>query len=276
MTTPLVSIILPAHNAARTIRQAIESVRRQTYTNWELIIINDGSTDATGALVTEIAAVESRIRSILFSQNKGIQRALNEGLLQAKGEYLARIDADDVWADVKKLAAQVEYCNSHPDCALLGTGIIVQDTEGNELYRFLNPETDEQIRRTLLYRNCFSHSSVMFRKDAALRFNGYDESERVRHLEDYDLWLKIGTIGSMANLPLYAVRFTSDPATISGRHKLTQLRQQLALVRPFKSRYPGGASATIKAYLRFFLYAGFEKATPQRIKNWILAWYKRV
>lgn len=274
-TPPRVSIILPTHNGARTVRAAIESVRQQSLKEWELIVINDGSTDHTGALVTEIAGIDQRIRIVRFDRNQGIQKALNEGLLQARASYIARIDDDDLWSDAKKLSLQVRYLDEHPECVLVGTGVIVQDAAGNELYRFLNPETDAEIRAAMLYRNCFSHSAVMFRKDAALHFNGYDEGERVRHLEDYDLWLKLGTRGSLANLPIYAIRFTSDSSTISGQHKLEQLKRQLSVAAPYCSAYPGAALAHAKAYLRFLAYAAFRRVTPKAVQDWLISLYKR-
>lgn len=272
----LVSIILPTHNGARFIRRAIESVRAQSVKDWELIIINDGSTDATGSLITEIAAIEPRIRILHFTSNKGIQKALNEGLLQAKAEYIARIDDDDVWADAKKIEKQLQYLAEHPDCVLVGTGLIVQNEDGDELYRFLNPITDEEIRRRILYRNCFSHSTVLFKKAAALTFNGYDESEQALHTEDYDLWLKLGTIGTFVNLPEYLVRFTSRPGTISSKNKLAQFKHQLSITKQYQEKYPGYVVARIKSYMRLVIYSIFGVVIPSRIQAKIVSYYKRV
>lgn len=272
---PLISVILPTHNGARFIRRAIESVRAQTLKDWELIVVNDGSTDATGSLVTEIGSVEPRIRSLHFQQNKGIQKALNEGLLQARGEYIARIDDDDVWVDPQKLEKQIRYFAEHPECVLVGTGLIVQDEDGDELYRFLNPMSDAEIRRRILYRNCFSHSAVLFKKSAAMTFNGYDESEMVRHTEDYDLWLKLGTIGTMVNLPEYSVRFTSRPGAISSVNKLEQFKHQLSITRAYQGRYPGYIGARVRSLLRLWLYQCFGLLVPTSLQTWIMSYYKK-
>ena len=274
---PLVSILLPTHNGARFIRRSIESIRSQTFKDWELIVVNDGSTDATGALVSEIAAIDKRIRLIRFETNKGIQKALNEGLIQAKGELIARLDDDDVWADPEKLKKQIEYLAAHPDCVLVGTGVIVQNEAGDELYRFLNPVSDEKIRRRLLYRNCFSHSSVLFRRSAAMKFSGYDESEATLHTEDYDLWLKLGTVGKLANLAEYLVRFTSRAGAISNNNKLAQLRRQLAITGKYGSSttYRGYPASRIKSYLRYALYWTFGKFVPARTQEMFIRFYKR-
>lgn len=272
---PSVSIILPTHNGAKFIRRAIESVRAQSIKDWELIVINDGSTDSTGTLVTEIGSIDNRIRVILFTENKGIQKALNEGLIQAKADHVARIDDDDVWADSKKLEKQLAFMATHPNCVLVGTGIIVQDEQGNELYRFLNPVKDQQIRSRIIYRNCFSHSTVLFRKSAAMKFNGYDESEATKHAEDYDLWLKLGTIGIFENLPEYAVRFTTRAGAISNSNKLDQFRKQLAITKSYEGRYPNYCSNRFKSQLRYGLYWLFGKLVPARTQDWFVSYYKR-
>jgi len=273
---PLVSIILPTYNGARFIRRAIESVRAQSVTDWELLIVNDGSSDATGSLITEISAIEPRIRILNFRENKGIQKALNEGLLQSKGEYIARIDDDDVWSDAHKLDKQLTFMAENPDCVLVGTGLVVQNENGDELYRFLNPVSDFEIRCRILYRNCFSHSTVLFKKAAALKFNGYDESELARHTEDYDLWLKLGTVGSFANLPEYSVRFTSRPGNISSKNKLSQFRHQLAITGQYRGKYPGYIAARIKSYLRLWLYAALGAFVSSKMQARFIGYYKRV
>ncbi len=273
--TPIVSIILPTHNGAAFIRRAIESVRAQTCKEWELLVINDGSTDATGSLVTEVASIEPRIKILRFEKNKGIQKALNEGMLQARGEYIARIDDDDVWSDNRKLEKQLAFMSANPACLLVGTGVIVQDEKGVELYRFRNPLTDSAIRCRLLFKNCFSHSTVLFRRAAAMRFHGYDESEAALHVEDYDLWLKLGTIGQLSNLPDYAVRFTQRKQAISGRHKGIQLAKQRLVTARFAAAYPGARLAHLASVARSLGYRAFS-LLPSSIQQRLLSAYKRL
>ncbi len=270
-----VSILLPTHNGARFIRRAIESVRAQTLKEWELIIINDGSSDATGSLIAEIASIDERIRIISLGSNKGIQKALNEGLMQARTNLIARIDDDDVWSDQRKLEKQVAFLAANPSCVLVGTGLIVQNEEGDELYRFLNPESDAAIRKQILYRNCFSHSTVMFLKSAAMQFNGYDESEATLHTEDYDLWLKLGTIGTFANIPEYSVRFTSRLGAISNTNKLVQFKRQLALTAGHCASYPDCRLNRSKSFVRYYLYWLLGTFVPVKLQNIFIRYYKR-
>lgn len=272
---PTISILLPTFNGAGSIRRATTSVTTQTFQDWELIIINDGSRDTTEAVIAQIAANEPRIRVFHSESNQGIQKALNKGLREARGVYSARIDDDDLWTDPKKLEKQLAYLTTHPDCVLVGTGIIVQDEAASELYRFLNPITDKDIRQHILYRNCFSHSTVMFKTSAALKFKGYDESTLTRHIEDYDLWLKLGTIGTFANLPEYAVRFTNRPGAISNKNKLQQFKNQLAITAQYRGQYPNYGSSRLKSYLRLVLYWLFGALVPARLQEKFIRYYKQ-
>ena len=227
MNTLKVSIILPTYNGSRFIQRSIESILLQSFADFELLVIDDGSTDSTAEIIQEATRSDSRIVYLKNEKNLGIQKTLNKGLRAAKNEYIARIDDDDLWVDEDKLKKQVEFLDTHPDYVLVGTGVIIQNEEGAELFSFLNPQTDEEIRKKILGKNCFTHSSVMFRKSAAIKFGGYDESQETRHIEDYDLWLKLGTIGKIANLPCYSVRFTLRPGNISSKNKIVQFRKDL-------------------------------------------------
>lgn len=277
----MTSVLLPTYNGERFIGRAIESVLWQSERELELIVIDDGSTDRTGALVRARAEQDPRVRYIKQA-NQGIQAALNAGLRLAQGDYVARIDDDDVWEDPLKLQKQLRYIEEHPDCVLVGTAMIIQDETGAELFRFQNPQTDAQIRRALLYRNCFSHSTVLFKRAAALKFGGYDEAEATRFAEDYDLWLKLGTIGSLANLPDHCVRFTvrsgSVSSTLSVANKIIQFTHQLAIAKIYRGNAAYGSYVTsrIKSYLRLWLYQAFGAIVPVSLQTRFLRWYKAI
>ena len=199
----LISIILPTYNGAGRIQEALLSVLGQSYLHWELLVVDDGSTDNTEELVKDLPCNEKRIIYIKNESNLGIQQTLNKGLKEAKGEYIARIDDDDMWIDKDKLLKQVEFLEKNKDCVLVGTGLVAVNEEGKEIFRTFNPELDAIIRNKILSKTCFTHSSVMFRKALAMQLGGYSELSEVRHIEDYDLWLKMGTVGKLANLPIY-------------------------------------------------------------------------
>ncbi len=253
-TTHLVSIILPVHNGEKHLEQAIQSVLSQTYQKWELIIVDDGSTDQTYSIAQRCSGKDNRIRSIKNNLNLGIQKALNRGILEAKGEYIARIDDDDVWAENTKLEKQINFLLTNPDYVLVGTGTIVVSEEGIELFRYLLPETDKKIRSKILTKNCFVHSSVVFKKDSAQIFGGYDESNNLQHIEDYDLWIKLGTVGKLANLLFYGIQTTLRAGSISSKNKLEQFKKSLNLIRLFKDKYPNYYFALLKTKIKISLY----------------------
>lgn len=270
----LISIILPTYNGAHRIEESIRSVINQSYTNWELLVIDDGSKDNTKSIISSFIESDSRIKYILNEVNLGIQKTLNKGIKEAKGEYIARIDDDDLWCDIDKLKNQVEFLEQNKNHVLVGTGVIVIDESGKELFRYLLPESNKDIRSNLLGKNCFVHSSVLFRKNSALEFGGYDESHNTRHLEDYDLWLKLGTIGKLHNLPLYSVRFTLRKGSLSSVNKLEQFKKSLKIIKGFRNSYPNYIGALARSIARLIIY-GFILKLPIKISlNRFIKFYK--
>lgn len=254
--------------------KAIKSVLQQTFREFELIIIDDGSTDATGDILRVYQEKDHRVLSVRNESNLGIQKSLNLGLRLAKGMYIARIDDDDEWIDVTKLEKQVTFLEERPEHVLVGTGTVVVNEQGEELFRFLAREKDEEIRRYLLGRNCFTHSSVVFRKATALDFGGYSEDKETLHVEDYDLWLKLGTVGKLANLPIYGVKFTLRKGAISLQNKTLQFKNALMLTKKYKGSYPNYRRALCRGYLRLLLYGFFGLLPFAAIKHKILKIYK--
>ncbi len=269
-----VSIILPVYNGARSVGAAIQSVQAQTYTNWELLVVDDGSTDNIKNVVTPYLA-DTRIVFIQNEHNLGLQKTLNVALARASGVYTARIDADDIWCDPKKLESQIEYFVSHPECVLVGTDTIVVDTKAKELYRYSVPHTDTQIRRAILFKNCFVHSSVVFKTDVARELGGYSEEKKTLHVEDYDLWLKLGQKGNLANLAMYGVQFQSHDQSISAQNKVTQFKRLAALALQYRHSYPRWMLAVCFAYFRLVSYTLFIHLVPKAFVRWFITLYKR-
>lgn len=255
----LVSIILPTYNGAQWIKRSIESVISQSYKDWELIVVDDGSTDNTAVIVANMAQNDSRIRYIKNDVNSGIQKTLNHGLKEARGEYIARIDDDDYWVDTDKLQKQVEFLDTNTDHVLVGTGVIIVDEGDNELFRYLVPITNEAIQKRLLGKNCFVHSSVMFRKVSVMQFGGYSENVAEKHFEDYDLWLKLGTIGKLANLPTYSVRYTMRNSSLSAVNRVEIFHKIIGHLKKYKKSYKGYYGALIRAYARYILFSIYLK-----------------
>lgn len=233
-----VSIILPTYNGARTIDRAIASILAQNYRSWELIILSDGSTDDTKAVVEKKVGSDERIIFIENEQNMGIQKTLNKGLGLARGEYVARIDDDDEWIDHSKLAAQVAFLESHPDHVLVGTDAFVVDENGISLSTNVMPRSDAVIRSKMLSKNCFLHSTILVRKDIVKKVGGYSQKKRDLHAEDYNLWLRVGLEGRMANFEMKSTALTAHGNSLTSRNRTQQARNVLRNAYTYRYAYP--------------------------------------
>jgi glycosyltransferase involved in cell wall biosynthesis len=186
--SPLVSIILPAFNCERFVAKTMDSLLQQTFTNFELLVINDGSTDATEAIIQSYS--DSRIRYLKNDGNKGLVHTLNRGLQESFGTYIARIDADDM-ALPHRLAQQVNWLDEHPETAVVGSFVTLVDELGNDTGYWpldIAVHSAAHIRKTMLKENCIAHPSVMMRGDVVRK---YLYAPQQQHTEDYDLWLRL-------------------------------------------------------------------------------------
>lgn len=268
-----VSIILPTHNGAKTIEKSIRSVINQSFTDWELLIIDDGSTDNVKSILIPFIKEESRISYIKNESNLGIQKSLNLALSFAKGEYVARIDDDDEWIDKDKLKKQIDFLDSNQDYILIGTGAHVVNETGDVVCEYWMPEKDEEIRKKILFKNCFIHSSVVFRKEAVLDVGGYDESESNKHVEDYHLWLLLGQKGKIKNFNDLMINFKVSPGSISSNNKLDQLKKDISLIKLYRDLYPNYKKALFFRYLIVFFYKIFS-ILPSSFQDLLIRKYK--
>ena len=234
MINPRASIIMSTYNDGQYIKQSIESVLTQSFTNFEFIIINDCSTDNTEQIITDIQ--DKRIQYVYNERNKGLITNLNKGIAIAKGEYIARIDSDDAWIDPDKLKKQVLFLDTHPDYALIGSDAEVYTSDGVRLYTIIHPHTDADIRSVMLRKNCFVHSSVVFRKDVALSSGLYAPSEK--YVEDYGLWLRMGQTHKMANVAEPSVSYLHNETGETQQHNLAQIQANIRMIQTYKKTYP--------------------------------------
>ena len=193
-TVPAVSVLLAVHNGAPWVTEAIGSVLAQTLRDFELIVIDDGSADATPELIS--AFTDSRVR-VERHARVGLTRSLNRAIALARAPLLARLDADDV-AMPDRLARQHAFMRAHPDVGLLGGAAREVDTEGRLVREVTPPLDDASLRRLLIRRNPFVHSAVMFRREVIDRVGPYDERWPVA--QDYELWMRISRVSLLANL----------------------------------------------------------------------------
>lgn len=247
--TPLVSIIMLTYNRANYIAQAIESVLAQTYQQWELLILDDGSTDNTAVIVSQYS--DSRIQYLFDPINKGLALKRYESLKQCRGVYVAILDSDDKWIDVTKLDSQVTYLNNHPTCVVVGTQINLIDESGNSLGTNTYLRDDTAIRNAILVRNQFAHSSVMMRKSFLDKTSGY---QKLSASEDLDLYLRLGQLGTFANLPETMLAYRIHKKSASA-NKIKILQGVLRTIKTYRQQYPHYQ----KAYLKFSMMLFFAK-----------------
>lgn len=195
MTAPAVSVLMSVRDGAPWIADAVASVLGQTAGDLELIVIDDGSTDGTAAVLAAVADARLRVER---QPPAGLTASLNRAVALARAPLLARLDADDL-ALPERLARQRAFLDAHPEVGVLGTAAREVDPAGRDV-RVVRPPTDDAaIRRALIRRNPFVHSAVMLRRALVERAGGYDESLPVA--QDYDLWMRLGPLTRFGNLP---------------------------------------------------------------------------
>lgn len=202
MNLPTISVVMPVYNGEVHIAEAIDSILAQTFTDFEFIIVDDASTDATSRILAGYALQDGRIRIIRNATNSKIAASLNTGIAASRALLIARMDADD-WAHPERLTKQYALMQAHPDVAVCGTWLEVYET--GERWQY--PLSDADMRANLLFGSCFAHPSVMIRTEVLQRVGGYDTT--MQHVEDYDLWVRLAddTIIRMANLPEVLLRY---------------------------------------------------------------------
>lgn len=194
--SPELSVVMSVYNGQDYLEESIESILNQSYSNFEFIIINDGSTDASGKIIENYAAKDKRIIYIQ-QQNVGLTKSLNIGVKRAKGKYIARQDADDV-SFSRRFEKQMAFYSQHTDAVLCGTWCIETDKDcGSKVRKY--PIDDSQLRKNLKYVNYFCHPSVIFLRDAFIEAGEYDESFTTA--QDFELWIRLAEIGKLTNLP---------------------------------------------------------------------------
>ena len=211
----MITIICSIYNSNKTLPQMIESVLNQTYQDFELILINDGSTDNSLEIMKEFEKIDNRIVGI-DKKNSGLTKSLNIGLKKAKGEFIARIDADDVWYPAK-LEKQVEFLEQNQEYGLIGTAYNEIDENGKIIFekqRLPLLITDEEIRKNIVKFNPFFHSSVMFRREILETIGFYNE--KFKYTQDYEFWVRIMSKYKVANLfeILASRRYADDMISI--------------------------------------------------------------
>ncbi len=222
MREPLISVVVPIYNGGPYLIDALASVVEQTFGDWEMICVNDGSSDGSGEVADWFARQDSRIR-VIHQTNAGIVSALNTGWRQARGPLICRMDCDDI-AQPDRLQTQQRYLRDHPECVVVGGSILEIDHQSDPLAVSRLPEQHAEIVKHLLHRRTgHFHPTTMMRTEAVRAVGGY--REQYQWIEDHDLWLRLSRRGRLANLAEILLYYRQHPSSVCWQR--AQLRVQL-------------------------------------------------
>lgn len=211
---PIVSVIMPVYNAGNYLHSAIESILQQSYSDFELIIINDGSTDESESVIKRFT--DPRIHH--YSQtNQGLTATLNRLISLSRGQYLARMDQDDISVP-NRLATQVSYLNEHPEVALVGSWVEVIGPTNEHLGINRYPISDPAIKELMLIKNPFAHGSVMMRRSSNLVYR-----KEFDYAEDYGLWSELAKDHNLVNIPAILYRWRTTPGGMTTKYSIKQI-----------------------------------------------------
>lgn len=213
---PRVSVLMPVYNAEGFLAQAIDSIIGQTYSDWELVIINDGSTDSSKTIIESYS--DKRIKYYENEGNLKLIKTLNKGIDLCQGEYIARMDADDISLP-ERLAKQVAFLDDNPLHIMCGTDAAVINNEGQKIGKIRNIDSNDFLQINLLFSDPFVHPSVLIRRDVLIA-KRYDEY--YKHIEDYELWCRIAPLGHIANINEDLLEYRWHDTNISVLHSDTQ------------------------------------------------------
>lgn len=215
---PLISVVMSAYNSEEHLAEAIESILQQSFTDFEFIIIDDASTDQSLSVMREYAAHDSRIIVLENAKNMRLAASLNKGIEQARGEFIARMDADDV-ALVDRLQKQFDFMSNKPELGVSGCWVSVYESPNIVWKTAISPAA---ANCAAFFESCFHHPTVMIRKDILDRFGGYDET--IEFAQDCHLWSRLAFEQSVQlnNLPEVLLRYRSHPDKQRGAYREKQ------------------------------------------------------
>ena len=262
---PLITVLMPVYNCESYIKEAIESILLQTFTDFEFIIINDGSSDSSEQVVQSFS--DERIRYYNNKINKGLIYTLNRGLKLAQGKYIARMDADDISLP-HRLEKQFKFMEINPQVGLCGSFIKTFPGKPKVLKY---PGNNNDLKSRLLFSCPFAHPSTIIRRETLVK-NGFTYNARYKHAEDYELWLRMSRVTDLANIPSILLLYRLHDKQVSHEYKAVQdensyLLSKIHLSLLYKLK-------TKNDFENF--YAVYHKLTIEdegklvRIHNWLL------
>jgi len=265
---PRVSILMLTYNRPQLIGRAIASACEQSFTDWELIIVQDGANPETLGLVSQWLDREPRIRYFTRERVGTIAEASNFGLEESQSEYVAILDDDDSWIDRDKLSRQVEFLDANPEYVGCGGGMRMVDPDGHQHGCYLKPQSDHEIRSRALVANPMANSTTMFRRVVKGKRVIYDIG--LRQFADWDFWLTMGNRGRLYNFPICMAQYTLWGGGSSFQAQRQNGRAALAIVRKHRGQYRGYRAALLLA-VAYMAYAslpeGFRRVTYSALSS---------
>jgi glycosyltransferase involved in cell wall biosynthesis len=228
-----ISVLMSCYNAARYIRRSIDSILNQTFKEFEFVIIDDGSTDETAHIISSYK--DPRIKFIKLSSNIGLPGALNLGLENCEGKYIARMDADDISLP-HRLDIQNDFLDNHSNVIAVGASIINFDKDQNEVEIGYPPDHVSIALHLVMYERTICHPAVMFRKSIVIQ-EGIKYSPDHVLCEDYHFWYQLSKIGHLANIYKPLIKYFRDSSQSSSKHRLLQLQNTKHLLRSILKKY---------------------------------------
>jgi glycosyltransferase involved in cell wall biosynthesis len=219
----MVSVVMAVFNAEKFLSQSIESILSQSYSDFEFIIVDDGSTDRSWEIISEYRAIDARIRPIRLRNNQGVAKAANAGLEIAIGKYIARMDSDDLSLP-DRMAKQVNYLEAHPEVGILGSRMRYMDENGKLLSVLPVIKGDMNLHWFFMFESPFYNPTIMFRKSLVEQYGlRYDPS--VRYGEDYDLWCRFLPVTQGENLTSVLLYYRLHSQSLTPRNENHQGEQ---------------------------------------------------
>ena len=217
---PKVSIIMGVWNGAQHLKESINSILTQTFSDVEFVVVNDASTDDTAHILAAYAAQDPRITVVTNAQNLGLTRSLNVGIRASRGTYIARMDAGDT-SEPTRFAEQVQFLDEHPDHGLVGAWTHVIDEDSHIIGEMKYPTDNVSLKKDLIKYNPFVHSSVMMRRDIVEKAGLYNESWK--YAQDYELFFRMSKYAKIANIGAYLASYRMSPVSITSRKNKQQV-----------------------------------------------------
>jgi len=250
---PMVSVLLPVYNAEKYICDSIDSILSQTYRNFELIVVDDGSTDNTKEVVTK-KFDDDRIRYLALPDNVGIVDALNIALAKSEGKYLARMDADDI-SHPERFSRQIKFLEANLEYVACGSSITIVGDKVSP-YKVVYPKTHEEVMSALyLFHRSISHPGVMMRSDTINKHH-IRYSRKYPHAEDYMLWKELAVYGKLHNLAESLLFYSYHDEQVSSVHYEAQMASSRDIVSEFLSEFLDNESLKLQnqSYINFLVH----------------------